>query len=118
VTVKTTAGLAGLARPKLSGTTQVFAARLFGAHVTKTNALESPVIASFVRGLPVRDVEATLADALGGQAPPPHPAFQFHRAHLRRDRRRVKVTAGCPARPSASPSSGLSSTAPQPTDAA
>jgi hypothetical protein len=36
--------------------------------VTKTSALESLVIASFVRGLPVRDVEATLADALGDQA--------------------------------------------------
>jgi putative transposase len=30
--------------------------------------LESLVIASFVRGLSVRDVEATLADALGDQA--------------------------------------------------
>jgi Transposase, Mutator family len=36
--------------------------------VTKTNALESLVIASFIRGLSVRDVEATLADALGDQA--------------------------------------------------
>src|SRR6266536_2666549 len=34
----------------------------------KTNALESLVIASFVRGLSVRDVEATLAEALGDQA--------------------------------------------------
>jgi putative transposase len=31
--------------------------------VTKTNALESLVIAGFVRGLSVPDVEATLADA-------------------------------------------------------
>jgi len=68
VTVKTTAGPVGLARPKLRGTTETFASRLFGAHVTKTNALESLVIASFVRGLSVRDVEATLADALGDQA--------------------------------------------------
>ena len=68
VTVKTTAGPVALARPKLRGTTEVFASRLFGAHVTKTNALESLVIASFVRGLSVRDVEATLADALGDQA--------------------------------------------------
>ncbi len=68
VTVKTTAGPVGLARPKLRGTTEAFASRLFGAHVTKTNALESLVIASFVRGLSVRDVEATLADALGDQA--------------------------------------------------
>jgi putative transposase len=64
VAVKTTAGPVKLARPKLCGTTGAFASRLFGAHVTKTNALESLVIASFIRGLPVRDVEATLADAL------------------------------------------------------
>ena len=68
VTVKTTAGPVALARPKLRGTTEAFASRLFGSHVTKTNALESLVIASFVRGLSVRDVEATLADALGDQA--------------------------------------------------
>lgn len=36
--------------------------------MTKTDALESLVIASFVRGLSVRDVEATLAEALGDQA--------------------------------------------------
>jgi putative transposase len=68
VTVKTTAGPVSLERPKLRGTTVAFASRLFGKHVTKTNALESLVIASFVRGLSVRDVEATLADALGDQA--------------------------------------------------
>src|ERR671925_1116645 len=68
VTVKTTAGPVTLARPKLRGTTEKFASRLFGSHVTKTNALESLVIASFVRGLSVRDVEATLAEALGDQA--------------------------------------------------
>ena len=68
VTVKTTAGPVGLARPKLRGTTEAFASRLFGAYVTKTNALESLVIASFVRGLSVRDVQATLAEALGDQA--------------------------------------------------
>jgi hypothetical protein len=68
VTVKTTAGPVTLARPKLRGTTEAFASRLFGSHVTRTNALESLVIASFIRGLSVRDVEATLADALGDQA--------------------------------------------------
>ena len=62
MTVKTTAGPVKLARP------EAFASRLFGSHVTKTSALESLVIASFVRGLSVRDVEATLADALGDQA--------------------------------------------------
>src|SRR6266699_1813956 len=68
VTVKTTAGPVQLSRPKLRGTTVAFASRLFGSHVTKTNALESLVIASFVRGLSVRDVEAALAEALGDQA--------------------------------------------------
>jgi len=68
VTVKTTAGPVTLERPRLRGTTEAFASRLFGAHVTKTNALETLVIASFIRGLSVRDVEATLADALGDQA--------------------------------------------------
>src|SRR5262245_64947488 len=68
VTVKTTAGPVQLSRPKLRGTSEAFASRLFGSHVTETNARESLVIASFVRGLSVRDVEATLADALGDQA--------------------------------------------------
>src|SRR5208283_5792601 len=47
-TVKTTAGPVTLARPKLRGTAAAFASRLFGRHVTKTSALESLVIASFV----------------------------------------------------------------------
>ncbi len=55
-------------RPKLRGTTEKFASRLFGAGVTKTNAMESLVIAGYVRGLSDRDVEATLADALGAEA--------------------------------------------------
>jgi putative transposase len=68
VTVKTTAGPVQLARPKLRGTSEAFMSRLFGSHVTKTNALETLVIASFVRGLSVRDVGAALAEALGDQA--------------------------------------------------
>jgi putative transposase len=68
VRVKTTAGPVALSRPKLRGTSQAFASRLSGTHVTKTNALESLVIASFVRGLSVRDIEAALAEALGDQA--------------------------------------------------
>jgi putative transposase len=67
-TIKTTAGAVTVARPKLRGTTEVFASRLFGKGITKSNALESLVIAGFVRGLSVRDVEATLADALGAEA--------------------------------------------------
>lgn len=68
VTVKTTTGPVTLERPKLRGTTAAFASRLFGKHVTRTNALETLVIASFVRGLSVRDVQATLAETLGDQA--------------------------------------------------
>jgi putative transposase len=64
-TIKTTAGPVTLSRPKLRGTTEVFASRLLGTGVTKTHALESLVIAGFVRGLSTRDVEATLAEALG-----------------------------------------------------
>src|SRR6266513_1734068 len=67
-TVKTTAGPVTVARPKLRGTAEAFASKLFGTTVTKSNALESLVIAGFVLGLSVRDVEATLADALGAQA--------------------------------------------------
>jgi putative transposase len=52
VTVKTTAGRVALARPKLRGTTEAFASRLFGSHVTRTSALEALVIASFIRGRP------------------------------------------------------------------
>jgi transposase-like protein len=70
VTVKTTAGPVRLSRPKLRGTTEAFASRLFGSHVTKTNALESLVIASFVRGLSVRDVEAGRARGCGMGIPP------------------------------------------------
>ncbi len=67
-TIKTTAGPVTLSRPKLRGTTEAFASRLLGTGVTKTHALESLVIAGFVRGLSTRDVEATLAEALGEQA--------------------------------------------------
>jgi putative transposase len=67
-TIKTTAGPVTIERPKLRGTDEVFASRLLGVGVVRTNALESLVIAGFVRGLSVRDVEATLADALGPEA--------------------------------------------------
>ena len=50
-TVKTTAGPVTLQRPTLRGTTVAFASRLFGKHVTKTNALEALVIAGFVPGI-------------------------------------------------------------------
>ncbi len=59
VTIKTTAGPVTVSRPKLRGTSERFASQLFGKSVTKSNALESLVIAGFVRGLSVRDVENT-----------------------------------------------------------
>jgi len=67
-TVKTTAGPVTLARPKVRGSTERFASQLFGKGVTKTNALEALVIAGFVRDLSVRDVKATLVEALGEAA--------------------------------------------------
>lgn len=67
-TVKTTAGPVTLQRPKLRGTTERCASQLFGTGVTRTNPLEALVIAGFVRGLSVRDVEAALTEALGESA--------------------------------------------------
>ena len=68
LTIKTTTGPVTLARPKLRATTQQFASRLLGKGVTRTNAIESLVIAGYVRGLSTRDVEAALEEALGPQA--------------------------------------------------
>jgi hypothetical protein len=67
-TVKTTGGPITVARPKLRGAAEAFASQLFGKTVTKTNALESLVIAGFVRGLSVREVENSLADVFGAEA--------------------------------------------------
>ncbi len=67
-TIKTTAGEVTLERPKLRGNDETFASRLLGTGVTRTNALESLVIAGFVRGLSVRDVESSLAEALGPES--------------------------------------------------
>jgi putative transposase len=66
--VKTTMGPVELQRPKLRGTDQAFCSRLFGAGVTRTNALESLVISGWVRGLSDRDIEAALAEVLGPEA--------------------------------------------------
>ena len=67
-TIKTTAEPVTLERPKLRGTTERCASQLFGTGVLRTNALEALVIASFVRGLSVRDAEATLTEALAVEA--------------------------------------------------
>jgi putative transposase len=66
--VKTTMGPVELQRPKLRGTDEAFGSRLFGAGVTRTNALESLVISGWVRGLSDRDIEAALAEVLGAEA--------------------------------------------------
>ena len=63
ITVKTTSGPITMGRLKLRGNAEPFASRLIGLGVTRTKALESLVIASFVRGLAVRDVEAALEEA-------------------------------------------------------
>jgi transposase-like protein len=68
MTVRTTMGAVELQRPKLRGTDEAFCSRLFGAGVTRTNALESLVISGWVRGLSDRDIEATLAEVLGPEA--------------------------------------------------
>jgi putative transposase len=67
-TVRTTMGDVNLQRPKLRETDEAFCSRLFGAGVTRTNALESLVISGWVRGLSDRDIEATLAEVLGPEA--------------------------------------------------
>ena len=66
--VKTTMGPVEVQRPKLRAADQAFCSRLFGAGVTRTNALESLVISGWVRGLSDRDIEAALAEVLGPEA--------------------------------------------------
>lgn len=68
LTVKGTAGPVKLYRPKKRGGECAFASTLLGARVVRSNAFEALVIAGFVRGLSVRDVEATLTEALGPEA--------------------------------------------------
>jgi putative transposase len=94
VTVNSTAGPVRLERPKPRGTTAAFASRLFGNHVTKTHALASLVIASFVRGLSVRDVEAILADALDDQAAISKSRGRGVQGHQGRVRRLRAASAG------------------------
>lgn len=55
LTIKTTSG-------------PVTLSRLLGKGATRTNALESLVIAGYVRGLSTRDIEASLTEALGPEA--------------------------------------------------
>ncbi len=61
LTVRTTAGPLELERPRVRNASALdFASAIVGKGVTRTHALEALVIASFLRGLSVRDVEAAL----------------------------------------------------------
>src|SRR5918995_7408394 len=61
--VRTTSGTVELERPRVRDASRLgFESRLLGKGVTRTYALESLVIGSFLRGLSVRDVEAVLEE--------------------------------------------------------
>jgi len=63
VTVKTTGGPLELERPRLRNASALdFASAVVGKGVARTHALEALVLASFLRGLSVRDVEAALTE--------------------------------------------------------
>jgi putative transposase len=62
-TVKTTSGSMNLERPRVRNASKLgFESRVLGKGVTRTHALESLVISSFLRGLSTRDVEAALEE--------------------------------------------------------
>jgi putative transposase len=61
--VATTSGRVELERPRVRDASKLgFESRVLGKHVTRTWALESLVISSFLRGLSTRDVEAALEE--------------------------------------------------------
>src|SRR3990170_4568151 len=63
VTVKTTAGPLALERPRVRNASALgFASAVVGKGVARTHALEALVLASFLRGLSVRDVQAALEE--------------------------------------------------------
>ena len=65
--VRTTSGTVELERPRVRNASKLgFESRVLGKHVTRTWALESLVIGSFLRGLSTRDVEAVLKEDLRG----------------------------------------------------
>jgi transposase-like protein len=62
-TVKTTSGNVALERPRVRNAgTLGFQSKLIGKGVSRTYALESLVISSFLRGLSTRDIEAALEE--------------------------------------------------------
>jgi putative transposase len=67
-TVRTTSGAMGLERPRIRDAAELgFESQVLGKGVARTHALEALIIVGFLRGLSVRDVEALLEEALGGQ---------------------------------------------------
>jgi putative transposase len=61
--VRTTSGAVELERPRVRDASKLgFESRVLGKHVTRTYALESLVISSFLRGLSTRDVAAVLEE--------------------------------------------------------
>lgn len=61
--IKTTSGSMNLERPRVRNAGKLgFESRVLGKGVTRTHALESLVISSFLRGLSTRDVEAALEE--------------------------------------------------------
>lgn len=67
VTVRTTAGPLELERPRVrNASTLEFASSIVGKGVARTHALEALVIASFLRGLSVRDIEAAFEETFDG----------------------------------------------------
>ena len=67
-TVATTSGKVCLERPRIRDASKLgFESRVLGRGVTRTYALESLVIGSFLRGLSTRDVEAVLEETFDEQ---------------------------------------------------
>ena len=65
--MRTTSGPVELERPRLRDASKLgFESRVLGKHVTRTYALESLVVSSFLRGLSTRDVEAALEETFDG----------------------------------------------------
>jgi putative transposase len=62
-TIKTTSGSLNVKRPRVRDAGKLgFESKILGKGVTRTHALESLVISSFLRGLSTRDVEAALQE--------------------------------------------------------
>ena len=67
-TIATTSGPMEIERPRVRDASRLgFESRIVGKGIARTYALETLVICSFLRGLSVRDVEATLEETFDEQ---------------------------------------------------